>query len=110
LRTEGQVADLSCRWQTLDTQRGLFQFNSGSSKYHLRLPTQNQNNGSLKTHPILHSSTLALNDNRLTSLFVQWAILAYPLDNPSDSSQCSWMSWYPALGYWVALKKFGDWR
>jgi len=33
----------------------------------------------------------------------------YPLDNPLDPSQRSWMSWCPgALGFWVALQKFRD--
>ena len=27
----------------------------------------------------------------------------YSLDNPSDLTQRSWISWCPALGFWVAL-------
>jgi len=27
----------------------------------------------------------------------------YPLDNPFDSLQGSWISWCPALGFWMAL-------
>ena len=33
----------------------------------------------------------------------------YPLDNPFDSSQRSWISWCPgAFGFWEALWKFRD--
>ena len=32
----------------------------------------------------------------------------YSLDNPSDLTQRSWISWCPALGFWVALSEFGD--
>ena len=35
--------------------------------------------------------------------------MVFPLDNPFDSLQCSWISWCPiALGFWVALYKFRD--
>jgi len=34
----------------------------------------------------------------------------YSLNNPFDFLQCPWISWCPALGLWVALLKFWDYK
>ena len=62
------------------------------------------------THLIHCLFTLALNDTSVNSYLASSDSRAFRpepwMDNPSDLTQHSWVSWSPALGFRVALSKF----